>query len=301
MNLLETVSGLALKTLNPQQFESVRNFYYGLRGRLSPLFKYVYGTFDSADLRKHLETKLGNDFEILMVHSSVNHMLPMYTDTALDFVKALIAFCGSDKTLVMPAFYFGDPNIGSVNDTFAKNPRFDLKRTPSQMGLATELFRRTPGVLQSRHPVYRIAALGPLAKRITEGHELCDHPCGVGSPFDCMTQHKTLVIGIGKTFQVLTQVHHAEAIMGDEFPVPKGGEPGLPVIIVDGKVEVHSRLVGRNPIGRLNIWKLRSLMSETSLREWTFHHVPFFATLAEDVTASLVNAAKNGITLYDKP
>ena len=42
----------------------------------------------------------------------------------------------------MPAFYFGDPDIGGANATFEKNPLFDL-RTPSQMGLATEIFGRT--------------------------------------------------------------------------------------------------------------------------------------------------------------
>jgi len=42
-------------------------------------------------------------------------------------------------------------------------------------------------------------------------------------------------------------------------------------------------------------------MDSTSLSEWTFHHVPMFATRAADVTDALIAAAKRGITLYEKP
>jgi aminoglycoside 3-N-acetyltransferase len=79
-------------------------------------------------------------------------------------VQMLIEFCGAERTLAMPAFYFGDPDLGGTSATFEKNLRFDLRRTPSQMGLATEIFRRTKGVRHGRHPIYRVSALGPLAE-----------------------------------------------------------------------------------------------------------------------------------------
>jgi len=109
--------------------------------------RVAYGTFDAAALRAHLEQRIGLGFEILMVHSSVNNMKPMYTDGPLDLVRMLVSYCGPSRTLVMPAFYFGDPALGGVRPTFTLRPRFDLRRTPSQMGLATEIFRRWPGVL----------------------------------------------------------------------------------------------------------------------------------------------------------
>jgi aminoglycoside N3'-acetyltransferase len=301
MNLLEILSGAAVRHLNQKRIDTLRGFYFSLRGKMFPLMRLVYGTFDTNDLRKHLEEQLGSDFEILMVHSSVNHMIPMYKDGPLDLVRMLMSFCGPNRTLVMPAFYFGDPEVGDVMTTFTQNPRFDLKRTPSQMGLATELFRRTPGVVQSRHPIYRVSALGPLAKQLTAGHENCDYPSGVGSPFDFMTKHKTLILGIGKTFQVLTQIHHAEDIMGHDFPVPRGSDSPLPITVIDGKEEVQASLSGSGLLWDADIWKLRNIMDKVSLREWSFHHVPFFATIAGDVTLALVNAAKNGITLYEKP
>jgi aminoglycoside 3-N-acetyltransferase len=301
MSPLEAVSGLAVRYLDQKRLTALRSAYFNARTKLHPLMRVIHGTFDAAALRAHLEERIGSDFEVLMVHSSVNHMQPMFTDGPLDLVKMLMAYCGPTKTLVMPTFYFGDPAIGGAYATFVQRPRFDLKRSPSQMGLATELFRRMPGVVQSRHPVYRVAALGPMAKALTQGHELAEYPNGIGSPFDFMAHHDTQVIGIGKTFQVLTQAHHVEGVMGDAFPVPRANGADLAVTVVDGKEEVQARLTGRGPTWNFDIWKLRQIMDHQQLREWKFHHVPMFAARAADVTSSLVEAAKRGITLYDKP
>lgn len=299
MNPLEQLSGLALRYLKGDHVDTLRETYFKLRGQMAPVMKRVYGSFDTATLRQHLEERIGRDFQILMVHSSVNHMKPMYTDSALDLVRMLQDYCGPERTLAMPAFYFGEPQSGGARPTFEKNPRFDLRRTPSQMGLATELFRRSPGVLQSRHPVYRVAAKGPLAQAMLEGHATASSPAGIGSPFDFMARHDTLIIGLGKPVQVMTQAHHTEELMREEFPLPSAdGEP-LPMTLVDGKEEIPFQLVGRHVQGRFDIWKIRQIMSKQTLHEWQFHHVPMFAARAADVTQETVAAARRGITLYD--
>jgi aminoglycoside 3-N-acetyltransferase len=299
MSLFETVTDLAVRHLSQDRLLALRARYHSVRTGLHPAMRAIYGTFDTAALRDHLEQRVGTDFEVLMVHSSVNNMQPMYLDGPLEFVRMLMALCGPGRTLAMPAFYFGDPATGGAYATFVRQPRFDLGRTPSQMGLATELFRRTPGVMQSRHPVYRISALGPLAKPLTEGHELAASPAGFGTPFDFMANHKTLIVGIGKPCEVLTQVHHAEDVMGSDFPVPSKSGEGLAMTLVDGKEEIPFKLTQRSLSWRRNMWKLRSIMDRNSLLEWQFHHVPMFATRAADVTASLINAARHGLTIYE--
>ena len=301
MSLFETASGLAVRCLSRERLVALRTRYLSVRSKLHPVMRAVYGTFDTAALREHLEQRIGGDFEILMVHSSVNNMQPMYTGNPLELVQMLIAFCGPDRTLVMPAFYFGDPALGGTDKTFAAHPRFDLRRTPSQMGLATELFRRTRGVVQSRHPVYRVAALGPLAAELTRGHERAGSASGRGTPFDVMAMRKTMILGIGKRYEVLTQVHHAEDVMGDEFPVPRGSGGGIQMTLVDGQEEIPFQLAQHGLLWRRNMWKLAEIMTPETLQEWEFHHVPLFATWAADVTAALVAAAKRGVTLYEKP
>lgn len=298
MNLFERATGLASRHLSSDRLDWLRHVYLRFRRRLHPAMRRLYGSFDAASLRSHLEEKIGEDFEILMVHSSVNHMQPMYTEGPLELLRMLIDFCGTDRTLAMPAFYFGDPTIGGVRATFEQNPRIDLRRTPSQMGLVTELFRRTKGAHQSRHPVFRVTALGPMAETMTRGHELAGTPCGRGTPFDFMANHDTLILGIGKPFEVLTQVHHAEDLLGDAFPVPRTSGRPLEMMLADGAEEIKFSLAGGGLKGTRDMGRLRRIMDRNLLHEWKYHNVPLFATRAADVSEALIAAAGRGLTLY---
>jgi len=302
MNILHFISDLIIRYLPKKRAMVIRNSYFSFRRKLTPLLKWIYGTYTVDELRLHLQEQIGSDYDILMVHGSINHMLPMYTGTPLELVHMLMEFCAPNKTLVMPAFYFGDPKIGSVTETFTARPEFNLKRSPSQMGLMTELFRRSKGVIQSRHPVYRVAAFGPLAKELVSGHENASGPAGFGSPFEYMAAHNTMVIGIGKSFHVMTQVHHVDELMGEDFPIPRTlveQRKKLDVIVIDGKEEIPVTLPSNGILWNFNIAKLPKLLRQGDLKCWNFHHTPLFAGRAKEVTESLVIAAKNGKTLYD--
>jgi aminoglycoside 3-N-acetyltransferase len=298
MNMIELASGLAKRCLSERRVASLRETYLAGKTRLAPLLRAVHGHFGVAELRAHLQDRIGDQFEILMVHSSLNGMRPMFDGSALDVVRMLIDYCGPGRTLAMPAFYFGEGGLGA-RETLTRRPRFDLTRTPSQMGLITELFRRMPDVRQSRHPVYRIAALGPLAEALTVGHEHASGPAGRGSPFETMAAHDTCVLGLGKPVQVLTQAHHTEDLLGAEFPVRSHAAPPLPMTLVEKGVNIPFVLRSRSVEGRFDIWRVRRLMAPGSLHEWRFHHVPMFCTRAADVTRQLVDAARRGQTLYE--
>jgi aminoglycoside 3-N-acetyltransferase len=304
VNLVERLSGVTKRFLTEERHVAIRAAYFKLRVQAYPLMGLIYGTFNADDLRKHLQQTIDPDFEILMVHSSVNHMLPMYKGTPLDLVKMLLDFCGSDRTLVMPAFYFGNPKYGGAFGTFRAQPVFDLKRTPSQMGLVTELFRRMPGTIQSRHPVYRVTALGPHARALVAGHENASDPAGLSSPFEYMAKSRTRIIGIGKTFQVLTQAHHVEGLLGDAFPVPNIPTSNLAPIeisVLDGAQAIPVKILSADKAWKFDIWRLRRIMTAERLKTWNFHHVPMFSARADHVTDDLVAAARKGITLYIKP
>ena len=116
-----------------------------------------------------------------------------------------------------------------------------------------------------------------------------------------MANHDTLILGIGKRFEVLTHVHHAEDVLGADFPVPRGDPNPLPITLIDGPERVSYALRGSGLEWKLDMWKLPGIMDSKTLQEWRFHHVPMFATRARDVTESLVKAARNGVTLYLRP
>lgn len=298
MGLTERLSSTLLKVLPSDQFLKVRNFYHKLRSTLAPLLRAVYGHFSTDELISELDSKLDSDWDVLMVHSSLNNLAPAYDGNTMELLHALIKYCGPDRTLVMPAFNFGEYGEGP-REMLKREPRFDLRRAPSQMGLLTELFRRSPGVIQSRHPAYRVAALGPLAQELTAGHENLPSGMGVGSPFDYMAQKNAQIVGIGKPFQVMTQVHHIESLLGDKWPVPVKTQPNIPITLVDKKTEFIMQFGGVTQLWTFNIWKLREIMPKDELKEWRFHNCPMFAARAGTVTNTLLEAAETGFTLYD--
>lgn len=299
MSVVESISSALLRVLPSDHFLKVRNAYLKSKKRFAPALRWIYGSFTTEDLIAEISSRMGSDWDILMVHSSVNNLSPTYTGTAGELLQALIDFVGPERTLVMPAFNFGEYGEGA-RDMLRDNPRFDLRRSPSQMGLLTELFRRSAGVVQSRHPVYRIAALGPQAAELIAGHENAPSGMGENTPFDYMARHNAHILGIGKTFQVMTQVHHVESLLANNWPAPTIQLPAIEVAVaVDKGQEIRMQLGGLQQQWRFNVWKLRELMNQQELLEWRFHGCPMFAASAALVTSRLAKAAEQGFTLYD--
>ena len=101
MNLVESLSSLLLRLLPPEYFLKLRSTYFGLKKKAAPLLQLIHGTFSTDELISEIDQRLDADWNILMIHSSVNNMLPMYQGNALELLKALIEYCGPERTLVM--------------------------------------------------------------------------------------------------------------------------------------------------------------------------------------------------------
>jgi aminoglycoside 3-N-acetyltransferase len=223
-----------LKNLTSQRFrQRLKGQVWRLRSKFAPLLKARFGTYDTAELETMLRAHLPADFEILMVHSSISDMQPMYQGKARDLLDLLLRLAGPERTLAMPAFFFGTAELYN-REYYRKNPRFDVRRTPSQMGLVTELFRRWPGVKRSLHPTHSVCALGPFADELVATHHLSPWPCGDLSPFGIMGRRTTVILGLGtEYYRSLTQVHTMEEILGDQFPVPRESEGPVRVELID--------------------------------------------------------------------
>src|SRR5205814_935821 len=83
-----------------------------------------------------------------------------------------------DGTLLVPT----SPFIGWQEDYIASKPTFDVRRTPSRMGLMTELFRRMPDTVRSLHPTHSVAGWGAHAEELLSTHHLGE-TFGETSPF----------------------------------------------------------------------------------------------------------------------
>ncbi len=234
-----------------------------------------------------------------MVHSAYDRLLPMYTGTPHEIVRQLIGLCGTSRTLVMPAFVLGGRSYNPA--AYYESHVFDAKKTVSEMGLVTEIFRRMPGVKRSLHPTHSICALGPLADILTATHHLASTRTGKGTPFEAMAQRKTAIVGLGvEYFRCLTQIHAAEDLLGIDFPIRMEAQT-VPVTIVDqnGARLAYELAIKKTP-EVFDLTVLRSMLPDSDLMEWRFKGTPMFMTFADKVTNSLVAAAGRGITVYGR-
>jgi aminoglycoside 3-N-acetyltransferase len=235
-----------------------------------------------------------------MVHGSYDGLLPMYKGSVSELVAALIDICGSERTLVMPAFVMGGRTFDTK--TYFQSRPFDVRRTPSETGMLGEVFRRTPQVLRSLHPTCSICALGPLSRELTTGHHLAKTGFTADSPFGAMNRHRTAILGLGvEYFRCLTHAHTAGHEMGEAFPI-KFAKISTPVMLIDydgSRYEYELGLPDRSK--KLDLRVLWSVLSKEELVEWRFHGVPMFLIPeARILTERLMEAARQGITIYGR-
>jgi len=97
---------------------------------------------------------------IALVHSSISRLLRRSRRQGIrlepdDILASLRQAVGDTGTLLFPLFNFG----------FAQGEPFDIRSTPSAMGVLTEAARCHPEAVRTGHPIYSFAVLGPLSER----------------------------------------------------------------------------------------------------------------------------------------
>lgn len=155
------------------------------------------------------------DGDALMLHAGFapHHG---YRGTIESLTDTLIEAIGPDGHLLMVSL----PYRSSSLQYLEKLRQFDVRRTPSMMGMVSEYFRRRPEVLRSLHPTHPILVRGPRAEDFIRGHEDCLHPCGPGTPFDRLAQADGLVAFLNVPFGTFTFFHYLEHLVAPGLPFP---------------------------------------------------------------------------------
>ncbi len=147
--------------------------------------------------------------DTLLVHSS-------FRATGLDDPNALIdALAGVCKTLIVPTFTW----------SFCQSHKFDVRRTPSECGLISELVRRRPDARRCLHGIYSFAAIGERAEEIGGMFYQCAF--GKFSVFAKLREWNADIAMIGVAWNnSFTFVHHVEEMERAPWRVHKlfGGE-----------------------------------------------------------------------------
>ena len=167
---------------------------------------------DLYSVRDALRTLGVTDGDILLFHSSLKSF--GYIEGGADAVidGALLAV-GDRGTLVAPTL---------VQRDFANAYKnWDKDRTPSDVGRITEVFRERPEALRSDQATHSVAAIGPMAKFLTEGHTAYgprpsiygDYAFAESSPWQKMYDLGGKVVFMGATIESNTYRHFIEARM----------------------------------------------------------------------------------------
>lgn len=143
--------------------------------------------------------------DILLVHSSYKSFGEV-DGGPQTVIRALEAALGPDGTLIMPTFNFD----------FNKGMPWDVRMTPSKMGILTELVRLDPRAKRVFHPFYSFAIVGKHAEML--GNLRYKSSYERNSVFGKLRDldGKIMVIGLSYT-NSMTFFHHIEQMEGVDY------------------------------------------------------------------------------------
>jgi aminoglycoside 3-N-acetyltransferase len=191
----------------------------------------------------------------LLVHSSLRALGPV-PGGAETVIRGLLAALGDEGTLLLPSL--------SYQHVSARQPRFDVRLSPSNVGALAEYFRTRPGTQRSLHPTHSICAVGPLADTLLRDHLLDTTPCGPHSPLHLLPQHNGQILMLGCGLRPNTSMHGIEELV--EPPYLFNGEVTYRLVDRDGKA-VNKRYRDHNFYGYAQCYeRVKRVMVEPELR-----------------------------------
>lgn len=163
------------------------------------------------DLRKIMASLHIVPGDVLMVHSS-SEAIGRLGWSPTDMIDFLLEYLGPQGTLAMPSH----PRLRKEEGTLVYEPH----RSPSTVGIMTELFRRRKGTLRSEHPFSAAVAQGARAEELLRDHQDSYAPHDERSPYGKLKEFGGKVLALGCDLERMTIIHVAEDAMRDEFPIP---------------------------------------------------------------------------------
>ncbi len=236
--------------------------------------------------------------DTLLVHCSYD-AFEGFAGKPTDVLLALQRAVGERGAVMMPTM----PFTGTAVDYVARHPVFDVVRTPSRMGLLTELLRRSAGVVRSVHPTHPVAVWGTDAQAIIARHHEATTPCGAGSPFARLHERGGNILLLGAGIDSLTFYHWIEERLEQRMPQSPFTRERFRLASKDADgqlVYTDTRLFEPSVSRRRNLFKLvPELKRRLGWRERKIGRLTAILLSTSDVVASAGELADRGIFCYD--
>lgn len=248
-------------------------------------------SYDAEALKARLRRAGIRETDTLMVHANFSTDSG-FRGTPSDLVNALVELVGTNGNLLMVSI----PFRGAAYDYLVAGKPFNVKKTISMMGLATEMFRRREGTLRSFHPTHPVLAVGKDASWLVADHDQCLFPCGVGTPFDKFRQLHGKILFFDVSFGAITFFHHVEDLLKDKLPFPVYHERqfAVPAIDARGASQVIQTRTFNNAVARKAEHLERRMVADGTVARGRVGNSRFTLVTADDVVSSFTAMVESG-------
>jgi aminoglycoside 3-N-acetyltransferase len=149
--------------------------------------------------------------DTLLLHSNIRrtlrHAIRIWGRVEpADILESFLTALGPRGTLILPLFNFA----------FTTGATFDIRVSPSEMGVLTEVGRRYPGAVRTGHPIYSFAVIGKAAESCLGLANSSGY--GSDSPFGLLRalDGKIGVLDLPDQ-NSMTFYHHVEEMLGVDY------------------------------------------------------------------------------------
>jgi len=211
-------------------------------------FNARFRSFGGAELLAALRRLGVAEGDTVMLHSAFSREHGFH-GSAAELIDVFIEAVGPRGHLLMPSL----PYRNAALDWLESGRRFDVRKTPSMMGMVSESFRRREGVQRSLNPMHPILVHGPEAARFVAAHPDCLYSCGPGSPFDELLKADGRVVFFNVPIEMFTFFHYLEHLVHETLPFKLYTDQPFdaPVVDAEGRARtVRTYAFARGAIAR---------------------------------------------------
>ena len=197
----------------PRALSPLKEFVKQGRHSLRNWYVRRFLAFTPADFLQALRSLGIRPGDLICVHSSFDRFLG-FTGNVGDALKILQEAVGEEGGLMMPTQPFG----GSAIDYVRAHPVTNIARTLSQVGMITELLRRTKGAVRSIHPTHPVALWGKRGTPLADRDYEATTPCGKGTAYARLLDQSGKILLLGTGAQPITFYHFVEELIEPLMP-----------------------------------------------------------------------------------
>jgi aminoglycoside 3-N-acetyltransferase len=268
-----------------------------LRKSYREVLKFINKPLSEKDFKQILVNNLLiQKGSVVFIHCSVDALnidFPVYR-----LLEILLETVGEEGTLVFPAWHFSYRAEEYLN----KNLVFDVKHSPSVLGLLSELARRYPESLRSIHPTNSIVAIGKHAKEIIAEHGDSIYPCDETSPYYKIINYGGVIMGLGVDTNFISFVHCPEDVLKKSFPIKTRLDEifEAKVKLPNGSVKIVKTLAAHPQIRNNDIPLFMDKYVDRSIcKNITVRGNRFFIAYSKELFNCIMKLAEENKTIYN--